>query len=57
MNNEKQTPVCPECGSEDISTDAAVRWDNDKQDWIVSSVFGSGSCGHCETEFKDPDWK
>lgn len=56
MNNDNQHPVCRYCGSEDISSDASVRWNSDKKDWEVSGVFDGGYCDNCEQEMKFFNW-
>jgi hypothetical protein len=53
----KQIPVCPRCGSDNVSADAAARWTPEKQEWEVSAIFDKGhscdDCGAGEVEF---DW-
>jgi hypothetical protein len=44
--------VCPDCGSDDVSKDATVRWDVDKQAWGVTGLFDGGHCDGCDIELK-----
>lgn len=52
----KQKPVCQECGSDDVSFDAAAVWNQETQQYELSSTFDSGGCRNCEQEFKHVDW-
>lgn len=52
----KQKPICQECGSDDVSFDAAAIWNQETQEYELSSTFDSGSCHNCEQEFKHADW-
>lgn len=53
-----KTPLCPECGSPNISADAAVRWDDEAQDWEIVNVFDQGKiCDDCGAEFDHCDWE
>ena len=36
---KKEHPVCRYCGSTNISADAAVRYDINKNDWVLSAGF------------------
>lgn len=49
-------PVCPYCGSEEVSSDAAVRWDKNANDWVVSAVYDGGYCDECENTTKFFNW-
>lgn len=42
--------ACPDCGSENVSKDATVRWDVDNQDWSISGIKSVGFCSDCKTE-------
>lgn len=42
--------VCSNCGSDDITCDATTRWDEDTQQWELSGVFDSKTCGACGYE-------
>lgn len=52
----KQKPVCQECGSDDVSFDAAAVWNQETQGYELSSTFDSGGCRNCGQEFKHVDW-
>ena len=48
---KKITYRCPECGSEDIVADAAVRWDKGKQIWKFVDLYSHNmTCPECGTE-------
>jgi len=46
-------PVCAHCGSESIVRDAAVRWDVESQQWVVTSIFDCTTCDFCGAEGDD----
>lgn len=52
----KQKPVCQECGSDDVSFNAAAVWNQETQQYELSSTFDSGGCRNCGQEFKHVDW-
>jgi DNA-directed RNA polymerase subunit RPC12/RpoP len=41
--------VCAECGSDDISFDAAVEWDTETQMFLTDNTWGS-YCRRCGEE-------
>lgn len=43
-------PVCAHCGSDQLVRDAAVRWDVDAQDWMVSGIYDCTTCDICGAE-------
>lgn len=44
-------PVCAECGSDSIAAEAAARWSDELQSWVVSAVYDTGYfCDDCEGE-------
>lgn len=49
-------PVCRSCGSDDVTCDATARWDEDTQNWELSGVFDSKTCGQCSYEKDYCDW-
>lgn len=55
-DKSNQRPVCRYCQSENISTDATARWNNDKKDWELSGILDGGSCDDCQEEMKFFDW-
>lgn len=38
---------CQNCGSEDVTRDAVVRWCVENQEWEVSNVFDNADCDNC----------
>lgn len=42
--------VCCKCGSDNISRDAYARWDEDAQEWSLSSVQDFAVCEDCDAE-------
>lgn len=55
--------ICAYCGSLDVSCDAAARWDEEDQEWTLTSTFDKGaSCEPCGGETRiaevmvDPVW-
>ena len=36
---EKESYVCPACGSESIESEAKVYWDTDAQDWVITEIL------------------
>lgn len=46
--------VCRQCGSEEVTRDAVVRWSVEDQDWQVSGIFDNADCDHCgETKLEE----
>lgn len=41
------TIVCGSCGSDDVTRDATVRWDIERQRWELSNVLDNGDCNAC----------
>lgn len=39
--------MCPECGSDDICSDAAARWNKDLQAWELAGVHDNSTCQEC----------
>jgi hypothetical protein len=39
--------VCPECGSHDVCSDAAARWNVAKQEWELAGVHDNCACQAC----------
>ena len=52
-----EKPTCQDCGSDDISFDAACRWDVEKQDYVLTSTMDSGGCNNCGHVFKRVNWR
>lgn len=49
-NSSKVKMVCHNCGSDNITSDATVRWNVDIQDWKISGIFDSKNCEDCGYE-------
>lgn len=49
-------PHCSYCGSTEIYADASTQWDNDLQDWVMTSTYDNTDCGTCGGECSI-DWK
>ena len=43
-------PECATCGSEKVLCDAWARWDHDKGDWVLETVFQHAECENCGGE-------
>jgi hypothetical protein len=44
---EKIAYVCPECGSHEVCSDAAARWDAERQAWELAGVHDNSTCQEC----------
>jgi hypothetical protein len=42
--------ICRRCGSDDVRRDAWAEWDEDRQEWVLGTVFDVGHCEKCENE-------
>lgn len=51
-DDRKYKWVCSECGSDEVSSDATVRWDYAAQDWAVSGVHDGEFCDVCDEEVR-----
>ena len=40
--------VCTSCGGEDVLRDAFTKWDIEKQEWVLSTVYDDTFCETCE---------
>jgi hypothetical protein len=56
MRAIKQTPVCSNCKSADISVPAFVCWSDDIQDWQITNVEDFGNCGNCGASEPKLEW-
>ena len=45
-------PVCADCGSDNVQMDASCNWDNDKQEWVLGSVYDDAFCQECDNTAK-----
>lgn len=51
LNYGDMKKVCKYCGSTDVVADTFARWDEEKNDWIVDSVYDKGAyCNECDGE-------
>lgn len=54
-----QVPICTECGSADIRSDAYARWSVERQEWELVTTFDNTDCencgGECSIEWVDTD--
>lgn len=53
--NDKTTPVCTECGSQDVWVDASASWDMDAQRWVLEQAYQQAYCDECDGE-TSLDW-
>ena len=56
MSEKLERPVCKYCGSPEVVADASVRWDEEVQEWIISSVYDDVFCDECTNE-GTPNWE
>ena len=57
MTDEKQRPLCPRCGSDDIVVEATALWRFAAQAWVVASTYDNDFyCCACDSEFKSANW-
>jgi hypothetical protein len=42
--------VCKTCHSENVVVDAWAEWDEDKQEYVLKTVFDYEHCENCEGE-------
>jgi len=57
LDADRQVPICPKCGSDNVVADAAARWSTGGQIWEVSNVFDKGhGCEDCGAEDISFDW-
>jgi hypothetical protein len=46
----RSTPVCSNCGSDDIVCHATIQWSNETQEWQLTGTFGQPAhCNKCES--------
>jgi len=43
----RATPVCSNCGSDDIISQATAQWSNEKQEWELANTFAQPA--HCNS--------
>ena len=49
-------PLCSACGSDNITRDALVCWDDEAQRWEVSNVLDDATCEDCEASGNVIEW-
>ena len=55
--NVYNVPVCPDCGSENISLEAPVYWNKFTAEWECYDPYDkSGFCSDCQHEIRYADW-
>jgi hypothetical protein len=47
MPDGRATPVCANCGSDDIISHATAQWSNENQEWELASTFAQPA--HCNS--------
>lgn len=50
---QPRKPVCPKCGSDQISCDAVSAWNVDANAWDLTSAYETAICLDCSHETKD----
>jgi hypothetical protein len=53
---ERIKPICPNCGGDSLSSDAAARWNVDTLAWEISCAHDDKTCDDCGNETSSPDW-
>ncbi len=48
----KKQFYCLSCGGTNLVSDAATRWNIDKQEWVVASVYDDTYCEDCEQDVR-----
>jgi len=48
MPNTREKPVCTKCGGDSIKRDAWAVWNEEEQDWEISSTYDDMWCDDCE---------
>lgn len=54
-------PVCPECGSKDLTQDATIYFNHETREWEIGNTYDDCWCQNCEDtggcgEVRRPDW-
>jgi hypothetical protein len=45
----RSTPVCSNCGTDDIECHAKIQWSNESQEWQLTGTFGQPAhCNNCD---------
>jgi len=43
-------PLCPKCGSHNITRDASAIWDDNAKAWVLSDLQDAIYCEHCDEQ-------
>ena len=54
---KQEEPFCPECGSNEIVTDAWVSWNMKTQCWEIEEIFDNSFCYNCENTVNKTQWR
>lgn len=46
--SEKQYKACDACGSLDVTQDAELEWDADRNEWQIANILDNSDCNKCE---------
>ena len=50
-SSTRSTPVCSQCGSDDIISQATAQWSNEKQEWELANTFAQPAhCNGCNRD-------
>jgi len=50
LPSTRTTPVCSNCHSDDIISQATAQWSNEKQDWELANTFAQPAhCNGCSS--------
>lgn len=50
MSMVKEEPYCPGCGQSNITVNACVQWNANRQNWDVFDTFEEWYCIECDEE-------
>lgn len=53
----KLRPKCTACGSSDVLKDAFAVWDEENQEWVLSSTYDNNFCSDCGTSSDELVWE
>jgi hypothetical protein len=52
----RSTPVCSNCGSDDVVCHSTIQWSNESQEWQLTGTFGQPAlCKKCDSSC-DIEW-
>lgn len=55
-NGSRERPTCKHCGSSDIRADAWAMWDDNAQQWVLTSTYDNYWCESCEIDEVTLEW-